>query len=42
LALDEGAGWDSAGWIADATEGDLEPDAVEPWPGGLEANVGEP
>jgi hypothetical protein len=41
LALDEGAGWDSAGWIADATEGDLEPDAVEPWPGGLEANVGE-
>jgi hypothetical protein len=40
--LDEGAGGDSAGWIVDATEPDLEPDAVDPWIEALEANVGEP
>jgi hypothetical protein len=39
--LDEGAGGDSAGWIADATEGDLEPDAIDPWLDGLDKNVGE-
>jgi hypothetical protein len=40
--LDEGAGGDSAGWIADATELDPEPDAVDPRLDALNAKVGEP
>jgi hypothetical protein len=41
LALGEGAGGDSAGWIADATEGDPEPDAVYPWFDTFDAEAGE-